>query len=149
MVGVFFYFRYTSLRSDIERLSNDPTVELDMEGLISFTGEGANDRIALAVSSFLFGRAQDNYVSIHYLEAGEDKKQLVRASLGGLLNGVEHPLVVRTHRSYIVNLYHVNAVKGGKKDLSLYLGPQAVPIPVSKTYRDDVMEKLRQLKILT
>ncbi|MDX1478979.1 MAG: LytTR family DNA-binding domain-containing protein [Saprospiraceae bacterium] len=146
LVGTFFYFRYRSLQEKIDHFQSGTRTNLDVEQLITFAGAGAKDKIALSVSTFLYVRAHDNYAAIHYLEQGRPVRQLIRASLGGLMESITHEAVVRCHRSYLVNLVHVQAVKGGKKTMTLYVGPASTPVPTSNSYRQVVREGLHRLK---
>ena len=147
MAGTFFYFRYQSLKARIEHFQTGTRQNLDSTQLITFEGDGTKDRIAVSLSNFQYLRAQDNYVAVHFVEQGNVNKQLLRASLSKLVNSIEHPAIVRCHRSYVINLANVRAVKGGKNDTVLYLEPADVSIPVSRSYRDAVLEGLHRLKI--
>jgi len=146
LVGTFYYFRYLSLQERIEHFQSGNDANLDMDQLITFEGDGNKDKISLSVSAFMYVRAQDNYAAIHYQEQSKASKQLIRTSLGKLAGSIDHQAVMRCHRSYIVNLMHVNAVKGGKKEIVLYLGPADISIPVSKSYRDPIMDRLHEVK---
>ena len=112
------------------------------------TGEGTRDKIALSLSSFLYCRSQDNYVAVYYVEKSSIKKQLLRGSLGKMLDSIEHPAIVRCHRSFVVNLHQVKAVKGGKKEIKLFLGHESIPVPVSRSFRAEVLDKLGEIKNL-
>jgi DNA-binding LytR/AlgR family response regulator len=146
VVGTFFYFRYQSLRKKIDHILTTKEESIDPSKLISFVGQGSRDKISLAVSSFLYGRAQDNYVELYYMEQESLKKFLIRASLNKLIESIEHQAILRSHRSYMVNLYHVKSVKGGQNEFSLYLDPFDKAIPVSKTYKDIILDQLKMLK---
>ena len=119
---------------------------MDATQLINFAGQGSKDRVSLSISMFLYGRAQDNYVELYYLEQEKLTKFLIRASLSSLTDTSDHVAIARCHRSYMVNLFHVKAVKGNRNDMSLYLGPFDAVIPVSKTYSESVLDRLRGLK---
>lgn len=143
-VGSFFYFRYRSLQQQMNYMLTSKG-DSNNDELIQFRGQGSRDQITLASSIFLYGRAQDNYVELYYWEQEHVRKFLMRASLGKLAESIAHQEIIRCHRSYLVNLLQVEAIKGGINDLHLYLRGEEVAIPVSKSYREDV---LSQLKIL-
>lgn len=142
IVGTFFYFKYQSLRQQVHIIQDDARRAFDPNQLIRFSGQGSNDQIMLSISSFQYARAQDNYVELFYLEGGSMAKSLVRISLSNLAESISHGAVARCHRSYLVNLFHVRSVKGGN-DLRLYLSPFDTVIPVSKSYRDHIMNTLK------
>jgi DNA-binding LytR/AlgR family response regulator len=149
VAGIFFYFRYQFLRKRIDHILTSKEETIDPSQLITFAGQGTKDCIRLSVTNFLFGKAQDNYVELYYQEQKSVKKFLLRASLKKLTESIANPAIQRSHRSYMVNLYHVNAVKGGQNELSLFLDPLDMPIPVSKTFKGAILKQLRILKNFT
>ena len=113
---------------------------------MNFVGQGINDKIAIKVDDFIYAQAQDNYIELNYLNNGKPDKFLLRASMGKLFGSLDAEFLVRCHRSYFINLYQVNAIKGGKNDLTLGLNHTPTNISVSKTYIDDTLEGLKKYK---
>ncbi len=146
MVGTFFYFRYRGLQYQMDHILTSKEESIDKDRLLEFTGVGSKDRITLSVSGFLYGKAQDNYVELIYLEQDRPRKFLMRTTLSSLIDSVGHSAIVRCHRSYMVNLVHVTAIKGGNQDMTLHLASLDIAIPVSKSFRTSVLENLRVLK---
>ena len=146
LAGTFFYFRYQSLQSEIKQILTSKEQNLDKNQLIEFKGQGNNDRITLSLANFLYGKSQDNYVEMFFLENGQLNKFLMRCSLRNLSNTVNSPVIVRCHRSFIVNLLHVTVVKGGNHEMTLTLDPFDSVVPVSKSYRDSTLINLRSIK---
>jgi len=146
LVGTFFFFRYNRLQQQFNLILTNVDKRVDAAQLITFEGQGNNDKIVLAVSAFQYARAQDNYVELYYLEGEKLAKFLIRASLSSLSESISILAIARCHRSYIVNLYHVKSAKGGNSDLKLYLDPFDTEIPVSKSYREAIMNDLKAVK---
>ena len=146
LVGTFFFFRYQSLQQHIDHILTNKEVLPETDQMIAFIGQGSKDRITLSADIFLYGRARDNYVELYYLEQQKLTKFLIRASLSNLIKSIDHPAIVRCHRSYMLNLSHVKAIKGGRSEISLYLAPFDTVIPVSKSYKESVMTSLKSLK---
>ncbi|MGX1927781.1 LytTR family transcriptional regulator DNA-binding domain-containing protein [Flagellimonas sp. 2504JD4-2] len=146
IVGTFFFFRYRSLQNQMEHILTNKEDYVDAGQLIEFKGVGSKDQITLSASSFLYGKAQDNYVELIYLEQDQLKKFLMRSPLGNLVSSINNTAIVRSHRSYMVNLLHVKSIKGGNQDLMLYLDPFDAAVPVSKSFKSTVLENLRSLK---
>ena len=146
MVGTFFFFRYRSLQRRIEHILTTKEDYVDSKELITFKGKGSKDQIVLSSDSFLYGRAQDNYVELYYLEQDQLKKFLIRSTLRSLVQSVDATTISRCHRSYIVNLLHIKALKGGNQDITVYLHPLDTQIPVSRSYKEAVLTKLHGLK---
>jgi len=119
---------------------------LDENQLIEFKGQGSKDRITLSLANFLYGKSQDNYVELYYLEKEQLKKFLIRSPLSNLSKSINNLVIVRCHRSYIVNLLQVTAVKGGNYEITLNIDPFDSTIPVSKSYQDSTLETLHKIK---
>ena len=147
LFGVFFYFKYRSMQSSVQHfLTEKDTPSHSNDRLLHFQGAGSKDQITLSVKNFLYGRAQDNYVELYYLEKGEAQKFMMRATLNSLAEELVDTAICRSHRSYIVNLLHVNSIKGNNQDTTLFLSPLDTPVPVSKTYKNNVLRTLREIK---
>ena len=146
ILGTFFFFRYRSLQYTIEHILTTKVEFVGSNQLISFKGQGSKDQITLSASNFLYGRAQDNYVELYYLEQNELKKFLIRSALRNLVDSINTVAINRCHRSYMINLLHVNAIKGSKQEITLFIDPFNTAIPVSKSYKDAVLKDLSDLK---
>jgi len=149
IVGVFFFFRYRSLQYQIEHILTTKERVLDENQLIEFRGQGSKDQITLSLANFLYGKADDNYVELYYLEKEQLKKFLIRSSLRNLSESINNLVIVRCHRSYIVNLLQVTAVKGGNQEMTLIINPFDSTIPISKSYQNSTLEKLHKIKNFT
>lgn len=104
------------------------------------------DNFQLDPSTLLFAKADRNYVELHVLENGRLKKALKRMSLRSLelqLNSISH--IVKTHRSYLVNLQFLESVKGNAQGYHLKMKYLDVPILVSRTLIPSFEKRLRQV----
>ena len=85
----------------------------------------------------------DNYVQIHYVNAGKLEKLLIRNSLKNIEWRFRDKGLVRCHRSYIVNLSLVKLFRRQEGEIYLDFGDERLPaIPVSKGYGESVMALL-------
>lgn len=146
VVGTFFYFRYQALREKFHHELNNRDSRTDPDQLISFSGQGVNDQITLSLADFIYGQAQDNYVELHFILNNNPAKKLIRASLSQLAGDTAGTGIIRCHRSYLVNLYHVRAITGNSSGYKLTVNHIDVPLPVSKSYQEETMTYLRQVK---
>ncbi len=146
LIGVFFFFKYRSLQYQIERILTTKERFLDKKQFIEFKGQGSKDQIKLTLFNFLYGKSQDNYVELYYLENRKIKKILLRSTLSNLFESINSVVIIRCHRSYIINLLNVSTVKGGNFEMTLNIDPFDVHIPVSKSYRESTLENLRKVK---
>ncbi len=138
LVGTFFWFRYNDLRQRLERVIRRANAQPRDELVLHFEGQGSDDRLEVASQEFRFARAQDNYVELHYLVAGRHEQALIRSTLSAVAEQVPPPHAVRCHRSYLVNLNAVTAVRGPKSALRLHLEQVEEPIPVSRGFAGEL-----------
>lgn len=146
LTGTFFFFRHQSLQRQLQQVLKKINAEVDPEQLLTFTGQGSGDRLVLRLADFLYARAQDNYVELNFLRNGRIDHLLIRTTLTGLADSLASDVVVRCHRSYLVNLYQVRAVHGAGGDLRLQLRHLDDMLPVSKTFSTDIMRALKKVK---
>ncbi len=146
LVGTFFFFRFRSLQYQIEHILTTKERFLDENQLVEFKGQGSKDQITLTLVNFLYGKSQDNYVELYYLENEQLKKFLIRSPLSKLSKSINNSVIVRCHRSYMVNLLQVTAVKGGNNEMTLNIDHFDTIITVSKSYQDSTLESLHKIK---
>ena len=146
MVGTFFYFRYKALQEKYDAFLTNIDNSIDDKRMIHFTGQGTNDKISMMVADFIYAKAQDNYIELHYLKNGQNSRFLIRSSLAGLNDSLDYGFLIRCHRSFMVNLYNVSSIKGGRNDLRITMSHADEMIPVSKTFVDDTLEGLKKYK---
>ena len=84
--------------------------------------------IKLNISEIKWLRSDNVYVEV----VTNNKTYVVRTSLEKIMEELNHKGFVRTHRSYVVNLDHVNAVSGQ------YLYINNEKIPISRKLKDEI-----------
>jgi len=146
MLGTIFLFRHQSLKNQFDIFISEQSNKIDPSQLITFAGQGQSDKIVLVTSRFLFAQSQDNYIELYYLNNDKISKHLLRSSLKDLTKTLSFGFIIRSHRSYIVNLYHVNRVKGKASEMQLSLNQLDQTIPVSKTFISNTMLQLKKYR---
>ncbi|HEY1164965.1 MAG TPA: LytTR family DNA-binding domain-containing protein [Chitinophaga sp.] len=114
-----------------------------IEGLIIIGAENAEEGLQLAPSQLLFIAAADNYIKVHHLEQGRVKQTLLRSTLKKAAAGLaDHPQFFRCHRTFLVNLDHVNSINGNAQGYKLQLAHTEEWLPVSRSLHDEIRQKL-------
>lgn len=85
------------------------------------------------LEDILYLESDNVYVNVH--TAGG--KLLVRSTLPDYIALINSPWFIRVHRSYAVNIHHIQAVN------TEYLIINKTEIPVSKAFRDDLFNRLK------
>jgi len=100
---------------------------------IMIKGDNKLDTLSIELKELVAVSSADNYVEINYLKNGELTKKLIRSTLKKM--SVEHPELLQTHRSHLINPNHITEWKDSK---TLILGD--LIIPVTKTYKDSILD---------
>ncbi len=107
--------------------------------ILSLSSQNKKEQLALSPDQILYLEAQQNYVEVCYLEEVDDKQVIQKKLLRNTLSQFEKQLVdtniIRCHRSFLVNITHIENVTGNAQGLKLTL--QYLPdliIPVSRKY---------------
>lgn len=98
------------------------------------TLDNGENEISLSSDTFRFAKSSGNYVEFFYSEKGEISKNLQRITLSKLEEQIaKSPLnVMKTHRSYIVNLDAIENVKGNAQGYLLNLVDTDDCVPVAR-----------------
>jgi len=89
-------------------------------------------------AEILFVEAMENYVGIYL--AG--KKLIIHSTLKALQEKLPVQDFLQPHKSYLINLNHINSIEGNM----LHIGEYQVPI--SKYQKEEVMERILNNKLL-
>lgn len=141
VAGFLFYIRHEWLKSEYVQLR---AIQLDKAParFMHFSSDNGKDQVALALDDLLYLESQDNYVAVTWVEGNIRRASLIRSSLKRLEEIMEEPLLVRCHRSFIVNLARVRGCRGNRHGLKLTLEGADRPVPVSRAYTENVLLKL-------
>ena len=102
---------------------------------IEIKGEGTYEGLRLFLNDVICIQSSDNYIEVFYLSGKELKKSLIRNKLSAVAD--EFPVLLRTHRSYLINPFHFLQWKTEKSKLFVILFHH-IEVPVSRTYQTDV-----------
>ena len=113
-------------------------------GDLIIRGEGENDVLRITTEAFLFAESTDNYVTIYFLNNSLVSKKLLRISLKSLeTQFTEFTYLVRTHRSFIVNIFNVVVAEGNSRGLTLTLKHTDHRVAVSRKHISLVTQLMR------
>lgn len=109
----------------------------DGESMILFSSTEVNpEQLRLRAEQVVAIVSEENYVSVIYrdrLNPSEIHSKLLRCSLSGIASQLALPFL-RTHRSSIVNLTHVESYSGNSQGLCLHIPALPTPLRVSRSY---------------
>ena len=108
--------------------------------IITLYDEHKNLKLVVSSPSVLYIKADDNSVKINYIESGKIKEFSLRTSMKSLEPIAAKFHFVRCQRSYYVNPAHVSILRKDSEGFIFAIldMDDAKPIPVSKTYYDNI-----------
>ena len=120
-----------SCRSDnqsVKLKDVDAIIELDIANEVP---------LKIPIVSIRAVEAMQNYVMIYHYDstAKQLKETIIRATIAGITEQLNESTVIRSHRSFLVNLTHVSRVDGNAQGLKLSInGMNKQSVPVSRRY---------------
>jgi len=129
------------LNSIINKSSNIPS-----ETSIVVKSNIVNETITTSSEELIFIKAEQNYIRFAIFKGQKIKQVLFRISLIKATDQLYDDLIIRCHRSYVVNLRFVEKIIGNSRDLKLVLKEGNEKIPVSQSYKNELVQKLSALQ---
>ncbi|MGL4631520.1 MAG: LytR/AlgR family response regulator transcription factor [Leadbetterella sp.] len=112
----------------------ETTLDSYLDSPLKLFAENKKDFLEIPIEDLLFITSADNYSVVHYQKKDIVQKGLLRTSLSRLEAQLQDDKIVRTHRSYIVNLVWVKEVSGNAQGYQLHLKKYDLKIPVARKY---------------
>lgn len=116
----------------------------DVEKLVHFDSDYQKDKLSMKARLLLLIRSADNYIEIFWKDGDQINSRLVRSTLlkaQDLLS--DYPYVFKCHRSYIVNINHIDRVEGNSQGYKIFIENIDFEIPVSKSAVDQLKDKVK------
>lgn len=132
LLGAFIHQRKEL--EDLKLLVREQSIA-SQDKVLNFYDSKDELKFSALSTSIYYIVAQDNYVQIFYDIDGRCQSYLLRSSIQRVERLLGETALVRCHRSYIVNLDHVQEYLKGRSNSTLVLDdPETKAIPVSKSY---------------
>ena len=118
--------------------------EAGEENLVRFADSTGRLKLVIAHHVLLYIEAQENYISIHYMEGEKMKEYSLRQSMRGIEELMDKHGIIRCQRSYFVNPRHVKVLRRDKEGMiQAELDVNTLrPVPVSPKYYEQLSKML-------
>lgn len=138
---LWLYFSWREKKIQLIKLTENPPISDTSKNMLPFYDEKGELRFSIKLENFLYLESADNYVKIYYIDKGKTARFTLRNTIKRLEESLRRTKIIRCHRSYMVNFDKVKILRKDKDYLWLELDmPNAIDLPVSKTYIESVME---------
>jgi len=109
--------------------------------IIQFKDEKGEIRFSTALENILYLEAADNYVNINYVNNDRISDFILRNKLKNVEEDMANTPLKRCHRSYMINLVHVQSIKHDQKEISIEFDTTSIKgVTVTKTYQDSIID---------
>ncbi len=141
------YAAYKSKTEELEMLQ----YELDLSNestniypsLVHLHDYNGTLKLTINSDSLYYMESQDNYIKIFYENNGKLCSYMLRSRTKTIEENLAETSMVRCQRSYLVNVMKINHIKKGGKVRYIVLSHDDIkPIPVSKNYFKNLIEKI-------
>ena len=106
---------------------------IEQPDVITLTGS-TNEKVMLSVSHLLYIEAVGNYVKVVYWLEGQVRSDMLRATSKQMEDTLHaYPMIVRSHRAFIVNLGQVEHIVSNSGSMQLVMKYNHDAIPVSRS----------------
>lgn len=121
---------------------SDETIYPDEQKITLFDNNGAL-KLSVNSSNLYYIESDDNYIKVWYTDSkGELQQYMLRCRLKTVEESFKDSMLVRCHRKYIVNMQKVAVLRKESDGYCLDLDNELIaPLPVSKTYTDNVLQE--------
>jgi DNA-binding LytR/AlgR family response regulator len=143
IVPLDYLRHYKANQKEAEQVPKLSDSQSTYNNIFKFESENQKEQLRLSSDELLYLTSADNYVEVVFSEGPEVSKKLLRGTLARAEEQIHDPNIIRCHRSYIVNLHKVISVSGNAQGFQLTLRGTDRIIPVSTTYKKEVMRLLK------
>ena len=155
-IGLYWRFKFRNkyltmeleeIRELNEQLKKQPPVSLPKKGV---EGEAVlsgttNESVTLHLSHLLYIEAVGNYVKVCHLNNEQIRTDMLRATMKQMEEALQgHPMIVRCHRAFLVNLGQVEQIISHSGSTQLLIKHCHESIPVSRSNMAQVKAAIQQ-----
>lgn len=142
-VSLDYLRHFRANQKEAQNLAISSDQGFNVNSTISLFSENDKEQLHLKTDELFYLTSADNYVEVVFQTGNKISQKLLRGTLQRSVEQIDHPFIIRCHRSYIVNLRKVVAVEGNAKGYELSLRGLEKTIPVSRSYKKAVLHVLK------
>ena len=115
----------------------------DAPKMINLHDNNGTLRLSINTDALYYLESEDNYIKVHYKHNDRIVSYMLRSRTRTIEESLKGTSMMRCHRSYMVNVMKINHIKkGGKARYIVLTNEDIKPIPVSKSYFKNLIEKI-------
>ena len=132
-----------------DNVVTDEPIKPETQKITLFDNSGSL-KLSLSPENLYYIESDDNYIKVWYTDnKGELKQYMLRCRLKTVEESFRDIGLVRCNRKYIVNIHKVATLRKESEGYFLDLANEAIqPLPVTKTYTDNVLSYFTEVQPL-
>ncbi len=123
-------------------LKEEPT---SFKEQLNIKGELLNENLIIPVDELLYIKSSENYSEFYFITPQGISHKLMRMTLKSVEAQIPYDYMIRSHKSYVVNMSQVKSITGNANNAKLHFKNQDLSLPVSRSRRDIVIKVLASL----
>ncbi len=112
--------------------------------LVPFEDENRRVKLSVAPRDLLMLESTDNYLSVYFINEGKLHRTLIRNNLKRIEESIPPGMLLRCHRSHMINMMNIEYVERQGKKMMIKLRFLDDPVSVSKKYQSRLNEYLQR-----
>jgi hypothetical protein len=116
--------------------SNYQGINQTPKELISIHSQYKDGKFETDINNLLYIKSSDNYIDVCYKNRNSVQHNLVRNTLAAVEKSIDHPALIRCHRSFINNKNYVRVIKRNAGRYKIIIETSNVEIPISRKYKN-------------
>lgn len=113
--------------------------------ILSFPSESGQTELEIETSELYLVKAEGNYVEVIFQRENSFKKLLMRNTMKNIdMILTKHIDLWRCHRSFIVNMQHLEKVSGNAQGYTLHLKNSEYKVPVSRQLNEELKRRIEE-----
>ena len=115
----------------------------EIDEAVVLIADNRKDKLEVELSNLIYIESVGNYIQVFYWQDNKIATMLLRGTIKRVESETaQHTSLVKCHRAFIVNINHVESVKGNSQELKLALKNTATEIPVSRNHSQKIKNSL-------
>jgi hypothetical protein len=111
---------------------------------LTINSQYKEESLTLSKNQLMWISAADNYIEICYLENGKLQKKLIRNNLSTMERELKSHGILRTHRSYLINMHKASHIEGNAQGYRISLDDFHETLPVSRKYAPSITSWMKE-----
>lgn len=119
--------RISSMLNEVKERQNDTTITIETEV--------KSEKFTFETNHFIYAKAEGNYAEIFLKKEASTQKLIKRIPIKNLETQLSaFPFIIKTHRSILLNLNHIENVTGNAQGYKVKLKDCTDTVPVSRNF---------------